>query len=90
MWAHRQRVTVVDLASGLATDVSLGMGTWDAVLSAKCRKAKERELRKQEATESLLKAEQGLFRPHTVALPLFKCLKKRNFSENCVREKRRS
>ena len=56
--AEKQRVTVVDLASGLATDVSLGTG-WAAVLSAKCRKAKERELRKQEATESLIKAEQG-------------------------------
>ena len=55
---ERSKVTLVDCATGDATDVSLSEG-WTATLTLTCRKATAVELQRQDGTEALLRAEKG-------------------------------
>ena len=50
-----QKLTVVDLASETATEVTLG-GGHEAALALSCRRATETELTRQDGTEALLRA----------------------------------
>ena len=55
---QRQKVLLIDASSALAAEVSIG-DSWQAVLSMVVRAATAAELKKQDAVDALLKAEQS-------------------------------